>query len=233
MSKALKDLQNQYQFLTYGIHHLYHWVRETEDLIADGDEERAKDHIARIEQECEQEEATLAAAFNLFKPPGKDVLSEKEVKYMLNYLGFPSGQSDVDKLLSAIDTDGDRLMSLVEFMSYVGKMGGSFKLFEVRRASLKTTGGADDLDLKSSELKINLLEAGISEQAQAYWRVVVPPSELIAASQMASCQREAIRHIRTLAKSNHEAVMPLLQQRCQAFLVVLPGIAQRRLATTW
>merc|ERR1712139_129798 len=92
----------------------------------------------------------------------------------------------------------------------MGKMGGSFKLFEIRRATLKSSG---DGEVDLTELKINLLEAGISEQAQAYWRIVVPPSELVAASKMVSCQREAIRHIRTLAKSNHEAAMPKLQLR--------------------
>lgn len=212
MAKALKTLQSQYPYLALPNHHLYRWVTETDRFIAAGDETSAADHLARIEQEVEQEEQTLAAAFNLFKPHGKDVLAEKEVKFMLNYLGFPNDKKDVDQLLDAIDTDGDRLMSLVEFQSYVGKMGGTFKMFEVRRASLKTSGG-DSIDMQ--ELRINLLEAGISEQQQAYWRVVSAPSELTEASKMVSCQREAIRHIRTMAKSNHEAAMPRLQLRAK------------------
>jgi len=214
MAKALKALQVQYAYLALPIHHLHRWVDETEKFISDGDEERAADHIARIEQEVEQEELQLGAAFNLFKPVGKEVLSEKEVTVMLKYLGFPYDSKAVDQLLSAIDTDGDRLMSLVEFQSYVGKMGGSFKLFEVRRAQMRTSGvGGAEVDLQ--EQRLNLIEAGINDQAQAYWRCVVPPSEFEEASKMVSVQREAIRHIRSLAKSNHEAKLPELQTKCK------------------
>lgn len=212
MGKALKNLQTQNPYLAFPVHHLYPMVIQAEKYLMESDETRAGDTVSRIEQEVEQEEQQLAAAFNLFKPPGKEVLGENEVKTMLKYLGFPCEKRDVDSLLSAIDADGDRQMSLVEFSTYVGKMGGSLKLFEVRRAHFKSSGkGGEDVD--QEELRINLLEAGISAQQQAYWKVVVPESELVEASKLVSCQRDALRHIRALAKSNHEAALPKLQFR--------------------
>jgi len=139
------------------------------------------------------------------------------VKVMLDYLGFPSKPKDVEEVLKAVDTDGDRRMSLVEFQQYVGKMGGSFKLFEVRREQMRRSSkDSAEEEMDPAALRMTLLEAGIADSAQAYWRLVVEPSELTEAAKLVSCQREAVRHIRTLAKSNHEVKLPQLQARCAA-----------------
>lgn len=61
---------------------------------------------------------------------------------MLDYLGFPAGQDDVSKVLSAVDADSDGNMSLPEFQNYVGRMGGSFSLFEVRRQRMAAKHGS-------------------------------------------------------------------------------------------
>jgi len=228
MSKALKEIQLRHTYLAMPVHRLHKWIVACETAIRDGDEAKAADDLARIEQEVEQEEQTLAAAFNLFKPPGQDDLSENEVKIMLDYLGFPSKKTDVDEVLKAIDTDGDRRMSLVEFQQYVGKMGGSFKLFELRREQMNRTGKdagsarkskastSEGPTFGSSEMRMALLSAGIQDTAQAYWQLLVPGSEFVEAAKLVQCQKEAVRHIRTLAKSNHEAALPRLQARAQA-----------------
>merc|ERR1719375_2484044 len=60
---------------------------------------------------------------------------------------------------------------------------------------------------------MSLIEMGIADDAQACWRLVVPQSEFINASDTVDCQKRAIKHIRTLAKSNHEAALPRVQSR--------------------
>eukprot|EP00927_Polykrikos_kofoidii_P062891 TRINITY_DN57695_c0_g1_i1.p1 TRINITY_DN57695_c0_g1~~TRINITY_DN57695_c0_g1_i1.p1 ORF type:complete len:663 (+),score=122.06 TRINITY_DN57695_c0_g1_i1:91-2079(+) len=214
-AKALKQLQLTYPYLALPKHDLYAGTQQCEAAIAQDDEPLAMDILARIEQQVEQEEATLAAAFDLFKPPGESSLSQKEVKIMLEYLGFPSSDRDVHRVMSAISSDSKGQMGLKEFQLYVGRVGGSFKLFEVRRQQMEAKHGAATQDVDPGALRLDLLEAGILDAAQAYWRLVVPSSEFVEASKLVPCQRHALRTIRSLAKSNHEAAMPHLQKRLQ------------------
>jgi len=211
----LNQLQARHPFLMNVDHSLYPWVEECEREALGGNEGKAKDVLARIEQEVEQEEQTLAAAFNLFKPKDASSLGEKEVKSMLQYLGFPDSKEDVDRLVDAVDTDGDRKVSLPEFQQYVGKMGGSYKLFELRRAQMAAKRGDKGAEVAKAgaETRMDLLDIGIKDDAQAYWRLVVPATEFEEAARMVACQRHAVRHIRILAKSNHDAAMPKLQRR--------------------
>lgn len=213
--RILKTLQAENRCLVLPMHTLYSLVQECEAAIGLGDEEKAQDLIERLENELEMEASTLTAAFNLFKPLGKDCLSEVEVRTMLNYLGFPKDDDDVEKLLKAVDTDGDRQMSLVEFQNYVARMGGSARLFELRRKQLEAKHGAgsscDAMD--TAQQRMLLLEAGIRDDAQAYWHLVAPPSEFLEAARLVDCQKKAIRHIRTLAKTNHDNALPKLQRR--------------------
>jgi len=215
MAHALKDMQKRYPLLALPSHGLYAIVQECETAVCEGDEEKAKDILERLEHEVDLETTTLAAAFNLFKKPGKETLSEAEIRTMLEYLGFPKEDDDVEKLLKAVDTDGDRQMSLVEFHQYVARMGGSLRLFEIRRKQMEAKHGhrmgAESED--PEQLRLNLLEAGIRDDAQAYWRLVVPPTEFSEASKLVECQRNAVRHIRALAKRNHDDALPKLQRR--------------------
>lgn len=216
--KAMQEMQRKYPFLALPTHDLYTWVKACEDAIREGDEEKAKDQLARIEQGVEQEEKTLTAAFNLFVPPGKQCLTAVEVKTMLEYLGFPASDTDVEKLLKAVDHDGDRTMDLPEFQRYVGRMGGSFRLFEVRRQQMAAKhGSAGSSGTDPALLTEDLKAAGIVEQEQAYWSLVLPRAaeEFAEAAKLRPCQQTAVRHIRTLAKNNHEQALPLLQRKVQ------------------
>jgi len=153
-------------------------------------------------------------------PRGKESLSTQEVKTMLEYLGFPAEDTDVATVLKAVDRDGDQTMSLLEFTKYVGRMGGSFRLFEVRRKQMaakhgSSSGGDEEFD--EALLVEDLKAAGIVEQEQAYWRLVLPRAkeEFLEASKLVSCQQTAIRHIRQLAKNNHDQNLPELQRKVQ------------------
>ncbi|CAJ1442255.1 unnamed protein product [Effrenium voratum] len=213
MGKALKEMQQSFTFLALPAHGLFPIVKDCENAIFMGDEDKARDILERLEHEVELEGSTLTAAFNLFKKPGADCLSETEVRMMLEYLGFPKEDADVEKILTAVDTDGDRKMSLEEFRHYVGRMGGSLRLFEVRRKQMETTHGSLGEAVDPAALRVHLLEAGIRDDAQAYWRLVVPPTEFTEAAKLVDCQRKAVRHIRALAKRNHDDALPKLQKR--------------------
>eukprot|EP00434_Breviolum_minutum_P041242 symbB.v1.2.036685.t1/scaffold5166.1/size30171/2 len=93
-------------------------------------------------------------------------------------------------------------------------MGGSSKLFEERQKRIKEKLGYDVAAAHGTELEASQLEmAGIDREAQAYWKMVVHPSEFVEAAKMATCQCKAVRHIRKLAKRNHQDALPKLQDR--------------------
>lgn len=59
---------------------------------------------------------------------------------MLDYLGFPHQQEDVQRFVAAVDkleTDGK--ISPDEFLKVVGSFGGCCKLFEMRQLSFDAT----------------------------------------------------------------------------------------------
>ncbi|CAE7869243.1 Slc24a2 [Symbiodinium sp. KB8] len=129
-----------------------------------------------------------------------DILQMKldlEVKFMLDYLGFPDTQEDVDKLMNK-DTSRDGTIQFDEFLRYVGKVGGTGKLFEIRRQQIQERGGFKGSISDPDNLRVALQECGINPEAQA-----------------------AIRHIRNLAQENHERALPELQKSSFAFAGVL------------
>jgi hypothetical protein len=60
---------------------------------------------------------------------------------------------------------------------------------------------------------MSLRETGIDDEAQAYWRLVAPQSEFQVIDGLIKCQKDALSTIRRLAKSNHTAALPKVQQR--------------------
>jgi len=214
--QELRRLQTKHTFLAQPTHDLHVWVQACEEASRYGEGDKARDSLNRLKQAIEQEENTLAAAFSLFKPPGKDVLTAEEVGIMLDYLGFPASQSDISQVLSAVDNSTDPTMSLEEFQCYVGKMGGSFSLFEMRRQRMAAKQGSGTAVTDPAMLAVELKAAGILEQEQAYWSLVLPRAneEFVEARRLTYHQKRALRHIRQLAKSNHEKVLPTLQRKC-------------------
>mmetsp|Transcript_23008 Transcript_23008/g.52767 ORF Transcript_23008/g.52767 Transcript_23008/m.52767 type:complete len:679 (+) Transcript_23008:55-2091(+) len=213
VQKALRALQTRFPYLDLPEHHLNTWLGICLLAVKANSAAEAIDTLTRIEQLIEQEENTLSSAFSMFKPASKESLSKDEVKNMLAYLAFPCSPKDVQAVMTATDRNGDGMMGLDEFQLYVGRMGGTYKLFEQRRRQLKGSEGGDAELASSEECRIQLLEAGIDEPAQSYWKLIVGPSEFQEAMKLEKTQRQALRHIRNLAKSNHEAKLPLLQER--------------------
>eukprot|EP00913_Durusdinium_trenchii_P011730 g11016.t1 len=174
--------------------------------IMKGEADEAQNGLDILTMQLDSEEKMIAAAFNKFDTDGSGKLAGSEVQFMLDYLGFPDSQDDVAKITKVLDWDGDGCVSFDEFLHYVGKLGGSSKLFEERS---DFTGSAHDPE----RLRILLQESGISPEAQAHWRLTASESELDSAAAMRPCQQAAIRHIRHLAEENHIRALPQLQER--------------------
>jgi len=109
-----------------------------------------------------------------------------------------------------IDTDSSGNVSVEEFSTYVGYMGGTVKLFEARRKRMGEHSGTTS---SGEETRLCLKDCGIDDEAQAHWRLVVPPTEFMECSKLVLCQKNAVGHIRRLAKDNHTKALPKLQQR--------------------
>lgn len=208
--KQLAAILKEKKYLADDGHILNYWVEEVKQAISDGDAAAAENALDRLNMELDVEEKTIGAAFKKFDNSGDGVLHPNELKYMLTYLGFPDSDADRKALVKAVDTDGDGDIGFDEFLQYVGAMGGSAKLFEIRRQQLGDFGGEVT---DTQKLRDNLKQAGIMEEAQAYWKLVVPSSELKAAADMEPCQQKAVRHIRTLSKENHERALPEVQRK--------------------
>ena len=68
-----------------------------------------------------------------------------EIKFMMDYLGFPCTIDSVKDLMAAVDIDSNSTISFEEFRDYVGSMGGCGKMFEDRRAQIHLRHASSDL----------------------------------------------------------------------------------------
>ncbi|CAL1163964.1 unnamed protein product [Cladocopium goreaui] len=211
--EKLLEMFKKRPYLQKEEHQLAYFVKECCKAIMKGDSDEAQNGLDILEMQLDNEDKMIAAAFNKFDTDRSGKLAGSEVQFMLDYLGFPDSQDDVDKLLKVLDSDKDGHVSFDEFIHYVGKLGGSSKLFEVRRKQIQERAGFTDSAHDPEKLRILLQESGISPEAQAHWKLTASESELDSAAMMRPCQQAAIRHIRHLAQENHERALPKLQER--------------------
>ncbi|CAE7855688.1 CML6 [Symbiodinium necroappetens] len=213
--EQLDELFRSRPYLVSKEHELAFFIDELVASIASGNADEAQNNLDILQMKLDLEEKHIAAAFNKFDHSGDGVLAKNEVTFMLDYLGFPDTQEDVDKLMSIVDTSRDGTIQFDEFLRYVGKVGGTGKLFEIRRQQIKERGGFKGSISDPDNLRVALQECGINPEAQAHWRLTASESELDSAAQLRPCQQAAIRHIRNLAQENHERALPELQRRVQ------------------
>ncbi|CAK9073032.1 Calcium-dependent protein kinase 15 [Durusdinium trenchii] len=138
---------------------------------------------------------------------------------MLDYLGFPHQQEDVQRFVAAVDkleTDGK--ISPDEFLKVVGSFGGCCKLFEMRRKQIEARGTELEVpeDVKESDLRCQLLSCGILDDELATWKPVVSSADMKATASLQPCQMEALQHVRNLARINHEKALPELTEKFQS-----------------
>lgn len=218
--RALLKFLEDNPFLARSSHELYQWVLECKEVIISGDEEKALDIVMRMALWAERTTTVLQAAFDRFNcntdgEKDSTSLSPKEVQAMFEYLGFPSTDKDVEDMLAIMDKDNDGHLNFEEFVVYVGRTGGIYKLFEIRRKQLDRSRRDADRTADEEADREHLLEAGVLDDAQAFWRLVVPESELLVLTNLVACQKQAVRHIRQLAAANHSRAMPRLKERAK------------------
>lgn len=214
-SERLYTMSRARPYLTNETHQLYPTIKLAKEAIETGDGGAADDLLDRLEKEIASEQETLARAFKLFDTRGKQALTKADVKNMNRYLGFPSDDADIEQIMRVVDTDNSGTITFSEFDEYVGKMGGTSKFFEQRQKRLMERMGSGRVATAehSEVVAAGLQQAGIDQEAQAYWKMVVPPSEFEATAKLVKCQRDAVSAIRRLAKKNHQEALPALQTR--------------------
>mmetsp|Transcript_62470 Transcript_62470/g.167100 ORF Transcript_62470/g.167100 Transcript_62470/m.167100 type:complete len:594 (-) Transcript_62470:134-1915(-) len=212
---TLTRLLRSRPFLDKKTHVLHQYVKETKEKIAAGDQSGAENALITLDLEIKAEEHTIAAAFQKFDHSGDGVLQGDEIKFMLDYLGFPCAPKDIKDLMRVVDTDNDDTVSYDEFIFYVGNLGGSDVLFELRRAQIedRSKGSPVKGKLDKETVKTGLAAVGITDENLAYWQLTANPSELEEASQLRPSQRLAVRHIRNLARESHAKALPELKNR--------------------
>ncbi|CAE7250991.1 unnamed protein product [Symbiodinium pilosum] len=153
-----------------------------------------------------------------FDYSGTGFLDDSEINAMFHYLGFPDPSKDeeVKAMIKKLDKNGTGKVEKEEFKHFVEEFGGCDILFERRREkTLRDRAGssASISDRSREEIQDHLMAAGIHPDAQAYWELVLPPSEIENVCLLTDCQKRAVSNIRQIAKVNHQQALPVLQRR--------------------
>mmetsp|Transcript_43574 Transcript_43574/g.78686 ORF Transcript_43574/g.78686 Transcript_43574/m.78686 type:complete len:1451 (+) Transcript_43574:74-4426(+) len=108
-------------------HHLLFWVRKCRELMIAGKGQEATICLERITSSLDFEKKQVQDAFRRFDVDGSLQLDASEFRYMCAYIGWGEEEAKM------MDKDKDSLITLDEFQSFVGNMGGLQQLFEQRR----------------------------------------------------------------------------------------------------
>jgi len=218
-SERLALLLKERPFLEQPDHALHAFLQRCQEAIKQGEaaenEEEAHDALDHLDLQWYCEEQTIAAAFSRFDKNGNGALQGAEIEYMLDYLGFPHGETEVGKFIGTVDRDPDGKITHHEFLHCVGRFGGCTKFLELRRQQIAARGADLEVseEMRKDDLRCQLLAAGFREEEQATWRPLVSLADLAAAAQLRPCQLEALHHVRSLARANHEQALPELTER--------------------
>lgn len=198
--------------------------------LESGDERSAFMLSDRLLLQIEGDARRIDAAFARFDYDGTGTLNHEELRAMFTYLGFPDPEEDDDvkALVAGLDKDGGGEVGKMEFQYFVEEFGGCDALFAMRRGRvLARRDGSDGAELDMDTIHEDMAAAGIEPEAQAYWELVLPESELAEVSALTECQKQALSNIRHIAQVNHAKALPRLQRR-----VVQLGFQEKDLWTT-
>lgn len=170
------------------------------------------------------EEDTVSVVYNIFKRPGTDCFYIPEVHQMLVYLGWPSEKEHAVRFFDVLRKSDVFEIGVMDFHEYIGRAGGSLKVFEVRRSALgrekyerKGLLAPDEDVAEVARLQEELKVAGFADSEMTYWRLMLPLSECRAVGDLKPCQKVALQNIRSVARRNHERALPNLQLRVKKF----------------
>lgn len=188
--------------------------QEARKELEKGEEESAFLLSDKLLLQLEADANRIDAAFIRFDYSGSGTLDESEVAAMFQFLGFPDPSEDegVKAMIKKLDKE--------ELKHFVEEFGGCDALFERRRAkamrdrgTTRSVSSGSLSSLSREEIQDNMLGAGIEPDAQAYWELVLPPSEIENVCLLTGCQKRAVSNIRRIAKVNHQKHLPALQRR--------------------
>eukprot|EP00440_Ansanella_granifera_P022032 gb/GFBE01023923.1/.p1 GENE.gb/GFBE01023923.1/~~gb/GFBE01023923.1/.p1 ORF type:complete len:661 (+),score=140.10 gb/GFBE01023923.1/:1-1983(+) len=192
--------------------------QEAREALANDEQDRAYLLSDRLLIQLESDATRIDAAFMRFDFSGTGSLDPSEVAAMFQFMGFPDPSEDdeVRALLSKLDADGSGKIEKEEFKHFVEQLGGVDALFASRRAMAlrdRSDSSVSSSSFSKDEMKAHLSAAGIEPDAQAYWELVLPESELANVCFLTRCQKRAVSNIRHIAKVNHQKALPVLQRR--------------------
>eukprot|EP00439_Symbiodinium_sp_Y106_P058607 s1139_g8.t1 len=191
-SERLALLLKERPFLEQPDHALHAFLQRCQEAIKQG-------------EAAENEDGDTT--FSRFDKNGNGALQGAEIEYMLDYLGFPHGETEVGKFIGTVDRDPDgktarqqvfaSVITHHEFLHCVGRLGGCTKFLELRRQQIAARGADLEVseEMRKDDLRCQLLAAGFREEEQATWRPL------------------ALHHVRSLARANHEQALPELTER--------------------
>jgi len=213
VADRLEEMLATRPFLEKKVHSLHQYVQECRKQIALCNVQAAWNAWLVLSAEMWVEEKKVAAAFMKFDTDLDGVLNKKEVKCMLEYLGFPFTEGAIDVLMKYVASNADNTISLPACLSYVGKVGGSANLFAKRRKEIERHVKSSTVKMDRRLVPVALHLAGIDDHDIAYWQLTTSASELEYAAMLEPCQQGALRLIRTLARANHAMAIPHLRDR--------------------
>lgn len=191
--------------------------KEARTALDKGEEDSAFLLSDKLLIQLESDANRIDAAFVQFDYSCTGFLDNSEVNAMFHYLGFPdpSEDAEVQDLVKKLDKNGTGKVEKEEFKHFVEEFGGCDLLFERRRAKTlrDRSGSSASMDRSREEIQDHMMFAGIHPDAQAYWELVLPPSEIENVCLLTDCQKRAVSNIRQIAKVNHQQALPVLQRR--------------------
>ncbi|CAJ1444227.1 unnamed protein product, partial [Effrenium voratum] len=198
---------------------------EARKALEKGEEDSAYLLSDKLLLQLESDASRIDAAFMRFDYSGTGFLDRSEVAAMFQYLGFPDPSEDdeVKTLIKKLDSNGTGNVEKEEFKHFVEEFGGLDALFARRReralrdrTSSASASSTSLSTLSREEIQVHMLAAGIEPEAQAYWELVLPQSEIENVYLLTDCQKQAVSNIRRIAKVNHQQHLPALQRRVAA-----------------
>jgi Ca2+-binding EF-hand superfamily protein len=133
----LKDLLRLHPYLEpdgcLQPHPVQQWVERCRESYEKGKFGQAQEHLKRAVAGIAMDKRQIAEAFRRFDADSSGHLDKAECRHMCAYLGWGHEEADL------LDLDRDGRITLGDFQTFVGRMGGVQRLFEHRRLRISDT----------------------------------------------------------------------------------------------
>jgi len=136
-SIQLQRLTSEHRYLEPGCstnpHPLHHWVTRCREAIEAKKYAEAQEHLRRVVAGLESDRQQSTEAFRRFDTDSSGHLDADECRHMCAYLGWGIEEAEL------LDLDRDGRITLPDFQTFIGRMGGVQQLFERRRLRISAS----------------------------------------------------------------------------------------------